>query len=127
MMVVDAERRAAAVQKLQANSRGMLARRNFGRIKRQTLAMIVIQRTLVRRNRRNRHRGQGIRPPPAAHDSAAVAAFAPSRTNPLVVQQQQHAPPPLPSLLMQQQQQQQPAIAAATAAAAAAAALAGTR
>ena len=68
------QRKQAAVQKLQANSRGMLARRNFGRIKRQTLAMIVIQRTLVRCNRSRRG---NQRPPPAAHDSAEVAAFSP--------------------------------------------------
>jgi len=38
-----------AGRKLQALSRGMLARRNFRRIKQQTLAMIVIHRTLLRR------------------------------------------------------------------------------
>jgi len=41
-----------AGRKLQAGARGMLARRNFRRIKRQTLAMIVIQRTLLRRRNR---------------------------------------------------------------------------
>jgi hypothetical protein len=43
----------AAGRKLQAGARGMLARRNFRRIKRQTLAMIVIQRTLLRRRNRS--------------------------------------------------------------------------
>ena len=43
------DREQKAGRKLQALSRGMLARRNFGRIKQETLAMIVIQRTLLRR------------------------------------------------------------------------------
>ena len=94
-------RQQAAVQMLQANSRGMLARRNFGRIKRQTLAMIVIQRTLVRRNRRFRGAGNA-RPPPAAHDSAEVAAYAPSRVGLAVVGV---APVNLQQQQMQQQQQ----------------------
>jgi len=42
----------SARTKIQAISRGMLARKNFGRIKQETLAMIVIQRTLLR-SRRN--------------------------------------------------------------------------
>lgn len=41
----------SARTKIQAISRGMLARKNFGRIKQETLAMIVIQRTLLRRKK----------------------------------------------------------------------------
>jgi hypothetical protein len=49
---IDDDVELSARTKIQAISRGMLARKNFGRIKQETLAMIVIQRTLLR-SRRN--------------------------------------------------------------------------
>ena len=52
----------AGVSKLQALSRGMIARRNFARIKQQTLAMIVIQRTLLRRRHQQRPLPYGFEP-----------------------------------------------------------------
>uniref|UniRef100_A0A6U0XRL7 CG-1 domain-containing protein n=1 Tax=Rhizochromulina marina TaxID=1034831 RepID=A0A6U0XRL7_9STRA len=59
---VYGDREEEAGLKLQALSRGMLARRNFRRIKQQTLAMIIIQRTLLAR----RSRSLRVRSPPTS-------------------------------------------------------------
>mmetsp|Transcript_92532 Transcript_92532/g.264363 ORF Transcript_92532/g.264363 Transcript_92532/m.264363 type:complete len:233 (+) Transcript_92532:84-782(+) len=103
-MVVDAgeaarlEMEDVARKKLQAAFRGHTARKNFKRIKQQTLALIVIQRALlarrqqsnrsgVRRNRSGSDVGVGTlrgspRTSPAHHGSPAHAGLSPSHGSP---------------------------------------------